>query len=423
MDLQLQIIWNLLTALGIGLLIGIERGWSGRAEDEGDRIAGIRTFSLVGLLGGVWTEISRYVNEWILAVVFLAFAALVITSYIVEAKVEKEKDLGITTEVALLLTFSLSSWAAFGYYLYALGATVIVIALLSLKPVLHNLLHKIEVKEIYAGIKLLIISVILLPLLPNQGYGPWEAINPHWIWWMVVLISSLSFIGYILIKYLGEDKGTMLTAITGGLASSTAVTLSLAQFARQQKKILSGIFIAGVLVASSIMFIRVAIEVAVVNSDLLYTLLIPLTVMFILSLTGGLWLWQRYQALEEEQPPIEIKNPLQFSTALQFGLLLGIILLLATAMEKWYGDQGIYLLALFSGLMDVDAITLSLARMAENGTSPRVANWGIVIAVITNTIVKAALFIFGAGYKKSKQLIWLVLLISVAGIRSLLPAL
>jgi len=421
MNLELTVIWNLLSALGIGLLIGIERGWSGRLEDEGDRVAGIRTFSLVGLFGGVWTEVSRFVNEWILAVAFLSLAALVIASYIIKAKVEEEKDLGITTEVALLLTFTLSSWAAFGYHVYALGATVIVISLLSLKPTLHRWLHKIEVKEIYAGIKLLIITVILLPLLPNKGYGPWEAINPHWIWWMVVLISGLSFIGYILIKYLGEDKGTMLTAITGGLASSTAVTLSLAQFARQQKKIASGIFIAGVLVASSIMFVRVGIEVAVVNYSLLFPLWIPLTTMLILTLGSGFWLWQKHLQLEDDQPPIELKNPLQFFTALQFGLLLGVILLLATAMEKWYGDQGIYLLALFSGLMDVDAITLSLSRMAEEGTDPSVATLGIVIAVITNTIVKAGLFMFWAGYNKSKQLIWFITIISAIGAASLLP--
>jgi len=421
MDLDFKVIWNLFIALSIGLLIGIERGWSGRLEDEGDRVAGIRTFSLVGLLGGVWTEVSRFINEWILAVAFLALAALVISSYVIKATVEEESDLGITTEVALLLTFTLSSWAAFGYHVYALGATVIVITLLSLKPTLHRWLDKIEVKEIYAGIKLLIITVILLPLLPNKGYGPWEAINPHWIWWMVVLISGLSFIGYILIKYLGEDKGTMLTAITGGLASSTAVTLSLAQFAKQQKKIASGIFIAGVLVASSIMFVRVGIEVAIVNTALLHPLWIPLTTMLMLTLGSGFWLWQKHLQLEDDQPPIELKNPLQFFTALQFGLLLGVILLLTTAMEKWYGDQGIYLLALFSGLMDVDAITLSLSRMAEDGTDAGVATLGILIAVITNTLVKAGLFFFWAGYEKSKQLIWFIVIISAIGAISLFP--
>ena len=420
-SLEIEILWNLLSALGIGLLIGIERGWSGRTEDEGDRVAGIRTFSLVGLLGGIWGELTDYMGDWILAAVFVAFAALVIVSYVMETKIQEDKDVGITTEIALLITFSLGAWATFGYHIFALGSAVLVIVLLSLKPVLHRWLQMIEVKEIYAGIKLLVISVILLPLLPNRGFGPWEAINPHWIWWMVVLISGLSFVGFILIKYLGEDKGTLLTSITGGIASSTAVTLSLAQFTQQQTKGSGNIFIAGVLIASSIMFVRVAIEVAIVNPAILHPLWIPLTVMLVLTAGSGLLLWKKYRNLEDEQPTIELKNPLQFFTALQFGLLLGVILLLATAMEQWYGDEGIYLLALFSGLMDVDAITLSLSRMALEGTGLNVAVTGIVIAVISNTVVKAGLFVFWAGYRKSKPLIWAILLISAAGILSLLP--
>ncbi|NGP87785.1 MgtC/SapB family protein [Fodinibius halophilus] len=416
MEQELTFIWDLLAALGIGLLIGIERGWSGRMEDEGDRVAGIRTFSLVGLLGGVWAKLSNILDAWTYALVFLGLTALIITSYITEVKVDKEKDLGITTEVALLLTFSLSTWAALGYHGYALGVTVVAVALLSLKPTLHKWLKIIEVKEIYAAVKLLVISVILLPLLPNKGYGPWDTINPYWIWWMVVLISGLSFIGYILIKYIGEDKGTILTAITGGLASSTAVTISLAQFARQQKKSAGQIFIAGILVASSIMFIRVGIEVAIVNKSILHPLWIPLTAMFLASIGGGLWLWRGHSSPEESQPDITLNNPLQLMTALQFGLLLGLILLLTSTMKEWYGDQGIYLLSFLSGLMDVDAITLSLSKMAQNGTPPTVAISGIIIAVISNTLVKAGLFTFWAGFQKSIKLIWFVTLVSVIGV-------
>lgn len=420
MELQLQIIWNILSALGIGLLIGIERGWSGREEDEGDRVAGIRTFSLVGLLGGVWAELSRYSSEWLLAVIFLSLTALTITSYIIDTR--KDHDLGITTEIALLLTFSLAAWAALGYHLPALAVTVVVITLLSLKPVLHRWLQEIEVKEIYAGIKLLVISVLLLPLLPNEGYGPWQSLNPYWIWWMVVLISGLSFTGYLLIKYLGRHHGTLLTAITGGLASSTAVTLSLAQFARQQKKHdTSYLFMAGVLVASSIMFVRVAIEVLVVNPALLFPLWIPLSVMVVSAGIAAIWLWKKAQNPSGGQPDIIIRNPLQLFTAIQFGLLLAVILVLATAMQRWYGEEGIYLLALISGLMDVDAITLSLSRMALNEIDSDVAVSGIIISVISNTLVKAGLFAFWTGFTKSKTLIWIILLISAAGVLSILP--
>jgi len=416
---QLKIFWDLLSSLAVGLLIGIERGWSGRKEDEGDRVAGIRTFSLMGLLGGIWAKLSALTNDWILAVIFLAVSALIITSYIIETKVHKQKDIGITTEVALLVTFSLGAWAAFGDYSYALGTAVVVVVLLNLKPVFHRWLKMIEVKEIYAGIKLLVISVILLPLLPNEGFGPWNALNPYWIWWMVVLISGLSFVGYFLMKYLGEKLGTLLTAITGAITSSTAVTLSLAQFAKRKTTSIT-IFIAGVLVASSIMFVRVIIEVAVVNINLLASLWIPLVLMMVITCGGGIWLWKRQREQSPGESTVELKNPLQFFTALQFGLLLALILLLATALEKWYGEQGIYLLSLFSGLMDVDAITLSLSRMAQTSLNTTTATVGIIISTVANTIVKAALFTFWVGYKKSKPLLWIILLTVSAGFISLL---
>jgi len=419
MNPELDIVWKLLSALGVGLLIGTERGWYGRKEDEGDRVAGIRTFSLVGLLGGICASLTPYAGEWILGVAFFSFTALVIASYIFEIKIQGNDDIGITTEVALLLTFLLGAWAALGHQMEALGSAVAVIALLSLKPVLHEWLKKIDVDVIYAGIKLLVISVIMLPLLPNQGYGPWETLNPYWIWWMVVLISGLSFLGYILVKYAGEGRGTMLTAIIGGLASSTAVTVSLAQFAKQQSRSGIKIFIAGVLVASAVMFVRVAIEVAVVHPEMLHPLWIPLAVMLILTFACVIWLWTSSgRAQDDENPTLDLGNPLQLPTALKFGALLAVILVLATALKEWFGDEGIYLLAVLSGLMDVDAITLSLSKMAKTEITTAVATLGIVIAVISNTLVKAGLFIFLAGWKKSKELLWLILIISAGGILS-----
>lgn len=419
MDPQLELIWKLGASLAIGLLIGIERGWHGRTEDEGDRVAGIRTFSLSGLLGGIWAVLIPHTGEWILGLVFVAFTGLIIASYIFEQKLPEDHDIGITTEVGLLLTFTLGSWAALGYQIEALATAVVVTTLLSIKPVLHNWLQKIEVEVIYAGIKLLIISVILLPLLPNQGYGPWDTLNPYWIWWMVVLISGLSFLGYILVKYAGQDKGTLLTSIIGGLASSTAVTISLAQFAKQYKKGSHQIFIAGVLVASCIMLVRVFIEVSVVNRELLSPLWIPLAVMLILTIGCVIWLWMRSEdGSSKENPTLDLGNPLQLPTALKFGALLAVILVLATALQEWFGDQGIYLLALLSGLMDVDAITLSLSKMAQAEITDTVATLGIVIAVISNTLVKAGLFIFWVGWRKSLELIWMILIISAGGVLS-----
>lgn len=414
----MYILWDLLAALGVGLLIGIERGWSGRAEREGELVAGIRTFTLMGLLGGVWAELTEFFPAWVLAVAFLSLALLVTASYVVQSR--ETEDIGMTTEISMLLTFSLGAWAAFGYHAYALGSAVVVMALLNLKPELHGWVSRLEETEIYAGIKLLVISVVMLPLLPNQGFGPWESLNPYWIWWMVVLISGLSFVGYFLMKYFGDRLGAILTAVTGGLASSTAITISLAQFARKQATSLAVIFIAGVLVASSIMFVRVAVEVGIVNGGLLVMLWLPLSIMFAGCLGGGYWLWRSHKRREEEVPPVQIENPLNLTTAIQFGLLLGLILLGASAMEEWLGDEGIYLLALASGLMDVDAITLSLSRMATEGLNERIAVTGIMIAVITNTMVKGALFVFWAGVAKSGRLVWMLLAVSAAGAAGLL---
>ncbi|WP_249066800.1 MgtC/SapB family protein [Halalkalibaculum roseum] len=406
-NLDYQVLLQILASLAVGLLIGIERGWSERKEDEGDRVAGLRTFSLIGLLGGVWAQLSEIVEAWVLVVAFLAVVALIVTSHIIGTR--ETEDVGITTEFAMMLTFSLGAWAAFGYYIYAFSTTAIVVALLGIKPILHRWVSNLRTEEIYSGIKLLLISLVLLPLLPDKGYGPWQSLNPYWIWWMVVLISGISFVGYFAIKYAGDKIGTLLTAITGGLASSTAVTLSMAQLAKQHKN--KTLFMGGVVVASSIMFIRVFIEVAIVNRILLDRLWIPIAVMFVCLIAGGSWLWFRHTG-SDTGTEIELKNPFNLPTALQFGLLLGLILLLSSAAKEWFGDQGIYVLSLVSGLIDVDAITLSLSRMAENDLGEDVAITGIVLASAMNTIVKGLLFSFVAGMRTGLRLL-LVLVASV----------
>lgn len=412
MEETYQISLHILIALAIGLLIGLERGWSGRKEDEGDRIAGIRTFSLIGLLGGIWALLANELNGWIIAVAFLSVSALIIVAHILD--VREDNDVGVTTAFAMMLTFALSAWSAYGFEIPALGATVIVMALLGYKPVLHKWLRKLKPKELYGTIKLLIISVVLLPLLPDQGYGPWEAFNPYWVWWMVVLISGLSFLGYFAIKIAGQKIGTLVTAVTGGLASSTAVTLSFAQFARQSK--IKDIFMAGVMVASSIMFIRVIIEVSVVNPKLLSFLWIPITVMFITMVAGGWWLWNTKDEQAVIGKEIVLKNPFQLGTALKFGLLLAAILMLSEGMQEWFGDEGVYVLSVASGLMDVDAITLSLSKMSLEDLSMETATMGIVLASATNTAVKAAIFAFYVGLKESAKLISLILIVALTGI-------
>ncbi|MEX0648029.1 MAG: MgtC/SapB family protein [Balneolaceae bacterium] len=408
----MEIVIQLFAALAIGLLVGIERGWSGHQEEENDRIAGIRTFSIVGLLGGVWAQLSSILAEWMIATAFFSVTALIIVAHAIS--VQRSEDTGTTTVFAMLLTFSLAAWAAFGYYILALGTAVVAVALLGMKPALHKWLRGIETEEIYAGIKLLIISVILLPLLPDQGYGPWEALNPYWIWWMVVLICGISFLGYFAIKYAGNRLGTLLTSVTGGMASSTAVTLSLAQFARNS--IIKNLFMAGVMFATAIMVIRVLIVVAVINPAILHPLWIPLLVISLSLLAGGTWIWRSKRNQEEPEPEINIDNPFKLGTALKFGLLLAVILFLSEGMKEWFGNQGIYILSLLSGLVNMDAITLSLARLARYDLDAEVATMGIVLAAVTNTLVKGFIFGFFVGMKQSLRFIGILFLTAIPGL-------
>ena len=398
MEQTYDIALKILASLAIGLLIGIERGWSNRDEGEGNRIAGIRTFSLLGLMGGVVALLSREISPWFIIAAFIAVSALVITAHILDF--QEDKDVGTTTAFTMMLSFILAAWAAYGHIIPAMAVTVILITLLGHKPALHALLNKITTGDFYSGAQLLIISVVILPLLPNQGYGPREALNPYWIWWMVVLISGISFLGYVAIKIIGERKGTVVTAIAGALVSSTAVTIDLARFAKTQKA--NTLFSGGVLLASTIMFPRVIIEVFVVYPGLMYPLLIPLAVMMAGLLCGLAWLWLRREKGEEGAiRHFELENPLQLGTAMKFGFVLAVVLFLSEAMKEWLGNSGLYALSVVSGLMDVDAISISLAKAAKNELAEEVATMGIVLACATNTLVKGVAFAVIAGFREN----------------------
>jgi uncharacterized membrane protein (DUF4010 family) len=404
---------ELLAALAIGLLIGIERGWSGRKEDEGQRVAGIRTFSLIGLLGGVIALLSQEVSPWLIMAGFVSVSALVIAAHILD--VEKNEDVGTTTAFSMMLTFVLAAWAAYGNQVPAMVVTVIAIFLLGHKPGLHRWLTKVTPGVFFSGVKLLIISVVLLPLLPDQGYGPWEALNPYWTWWMVVLISGLSFLGYVVIQVAGERMGMIVTAIAGGLVSSTAVTFSLARLAKEKQRAV--MFSGGVMVASSIMFFRVMVEVTVVNAGLLQLLWLPLVIMLLGLLCGLFWALRRQEKdAQGQDQKIELKNPLQLGMALQFGALLAVILLLSEAMKEWFGNQGVYALSVVSGLMDVDAITLSLSRSAQSDLAADAATMGIVLACASNTVFKGMIFAIIAGFRKNFHLPLIMLAAMLPGL-------
>lgn len=221
MTLSLDLLLSLCTALAIGLLIGAERGWQERDHEDARQIAGIRTFSLAGLLGGFATLLAGELGSAVWVALLLALAALAVAGYV--SDVRRGGDQGMTTEIALLMTFLLGSLALTEQRLLAAAGGIVLTLLLSLKDKLHALLKRLTAEELSGTLKLLFISVVLLPVLPNQGYGPWAFFNPYLTWWMVVLIAALGFSAYLAIRLIGSRKGLLLTAVLGGLVSSTVV--------------------------------------------------------------------------------------------------------------------------------------------------------------------------------------------------------
>ncbi|MGH8490870.1 MAG: MgtC/SapB family protein, partial [Gammaproteobacteria bacterium] len=235
--MDLELIQRFAVTLAIGLLIGIERGWDDQETRETPRIAGVRTFALIALLGALWQLFGSQFGPLLLAVGFFGFAALYVSASWLEAR--GTGHYGITTEVAAFITFTLGAMTMHGYVLLSAATAVIVTIILSAKPILHRWLERLERRELYAILKLLLISVVLLPALPNRGFGPWQAINPYEMWWTVVLICALSFVGYFAQKLAGARRGVILTSLFGGLVSSTATTLSFSRQARAEPALAS----------------------------------------------------------------------------------------------------------------------------------------------------------------------------------------
>jgi uncharacterized membrane protein (DUF4010 family) len=398
-------------ALGLGLLLGLERE---RKRDAELLFGGIRTFALIALLGAVAAFMEREIDQgWLIFAVFVALSALVIVSY---ATTAARGELGITTEVTALLAFiagALCGWDKVGV---ASVTTVVCLLLLTLKDFLHGLARRVELADVEATLKFAVISVIILPLLPNETFGPppVDVINPYKIWLMVVLIAGLNFLGYLLVKILGNEHGFLLTGVLGGLVSSTAVTLSFSQRSRQEPA-MSSAFVLAIVVAWTIMFLRVVVMVGVVNRALAASLALALGCMAAAGLVVSLVLWRRSRT-HEKGVVTAGANPFELSEAIKFGLLFGLVTIVAKAAQTYLGAAGLYLAGALAGLTDVDAISLSMANLAAaNPESLVVAARTIVIAVLANTLVKAGMAGFMGAPALRRTIVLATVLLLFAG--------
>jgi uncharacterized membrane protein (DUF4010 family) len=378
---------RLAVALAIGFIIGVERGWQGRQTREGLRTAGVRTFACVGLFGGLASLLADELGAGFLGVALLALAAVVTAAYWLTAR--EGGDYGTTSEMALLLTFGLGALATRGYESEAVAAAVVVSAILGFKRELHASLERLDRREIAATLQLLVIAAVVLPLLPNRELGPWQALNPRGIGLLVLLIAAISYVGWFLARWLGARAGILLTSLLGGLSSSTAVTVSYARMARRGAgdPALLG---AGIALAAGTMAVRLLVVVGAVEGALVPRIAAPLALLAFVPVAAAL-LVARRSARSTHPAELTLRNPLDLESALAFGALLSVIFLLVRGAQAWLGSAGIYAVAALSGVADVDAVSLSLARSAGGRVSLDVAARGILLAAFVNTAVKGIL--------------------------------
>ncbi len=392
-------------AILLGALVGIEREKRKAEEQEPGHIAGLRTFTLLALLGAAAGFLSKNLSSpWILAAALLVVGAFIVAGYFVTMR-SSDGGKGLTTEVAAIIVFLLGALVMFGERELAIGLGVVTASVLAYKQPLHGFVEKLGWDDVYAGLRLLIATFIALPLLPNQAIDPWGALNPYKLWLLVILISSLSLVGYVLTRWLGPARGTALTGLTGGLVSSTAVTLSFAEEAREKPENAAALA-CGILLAWAVMFLRVIVLVAVVNRALLAQVLVPFAVMAVAASGYAAFLYFRDGRVDGERPKgeVDVRNPFSLVEAAKFGALFAVVLLAVKIVQEHFPPSGLYAVAALAGLTDVDAITLSMSEFAQSGEA-RVAVIAIVIAAISNTIVKCAMAFVLGGAELGKKLI------------------
>jgi uncharacterized membrane protein (DUF4010 family) len=386
--------YRFVLALGIGILIGVQRE-SAYDETEGKLFAGARTFALMSLAGYVLAAVGDVSGS---ALPFtgglVVLGVLLALAYHTDLVVGKP---GMTTEMSVIVTYGTGGLCYWGSLPLAAALGVALMAMLSMKHEFRTFTHSITRQDIYAIVKFAVISVIVLPLLPNDTYGPepLNVLNPYNIWLMVVFISGISFLGYVLIKIVGARRGIGLTGFLGGIASSTAVTISLARRSKISEQ-LSSPFALAILVAWVVMFIRILLVVAALAPSLAQRLLVPMGSAAVIGLLYCGFLYFIQWSTEPDTG--EFSNPFELGPALRFGAMYAVVLVISRAAQVNFGDVGVYLSSVVSGIADVNAITLSVVDLSQrgNGLALDVAARAIVVAAMTNTLVKG-LFAVASG--------------------------
>ncbi|MEX2049562.1 MAG: MgtC/SapB family protein [Gemmatimonadota bacterium] len=373
---------DLLIALGIGLLVGLQKE---RAESP---LAGLKTFALVSVFGAVSAILAAQTGPWILAAGLLAVTAMLVTGNIM-MMMKGDLNPGQTTEVAMVLTFLIGALVVTGPREVAivLGATVAM--LLHLREELKSWVAKLSRSDVRAIMQFVVISLIVLPVLPDRTYGPYDVLNPRQIWWMVVLIVGLNLLGYAAFRMFGARAGTALAGLLGGVVSSTATTMGYArQTKRSDAKTRTAVVI--VWIASGVVFVRILLEVGAVAPSFLPVAAGPMAVMLLFFVSAAGAMWRSTNSAGES--PLEPGNPSELKPALLFGLLYAAVILAVAAARDLLGTAGLFAAAAVSGLTDIDAITLSTAHLVATDVVDASTGWRLImVAAMSNLLFKLLL--------------------------------
>jgi uncharacterized membrane protein (DUF4010 family) len=387
-----KLLSRLALALGIGLLIGLERGWRTRALSAGSRAAGIRTFALCGLLGGVVASLANATGApagagLVLGFGFAVFAAVIA---VFERDANRAADTySATTIIAAMLTFLLGAYAVLGDTRVAAAAAVAAAVILAAREDIHACVARITWPELRSVLVLLAMTCIILPVVPDTTIGPYGGVNPREVWLIAIVLAGVSFLGYGAVRLFGAEHGVLLAGLAGGLVSSTAVTLTSARRAAAGEGT-AGLLAAGVAIASAVSFLRVIVIVAAINASLLAIVGPALAAATVLA-AGYAFVAAYRQEESKAGKAMEFENPFSFWPVVGFAVFLGAVMMLGRAVGEAFGSNGALLGAIGLGLADVDAVTISLARLVPQPLSAVAAAMAILAAVASNTVAKLAM--------------------------------
>ena len=397
---QIEFLTRLLVACGIGLLLGLEREHSALAKKE-SVFAGIRTFVLLTLTGFTGATMHFLLSPWITVAILAAVIILTAISYWISAN---KGDIGTTSELAGLLAVVLGALTFLGFIEISLMITVIVLVMLSSKIQLMNVIGQITQEEMYALVRFVIVALLIYPFLPNENYGPYDVINPREIGLVIILTSGIGFLGYVLMRVLGANKGILLTGIVGGLVSSTMVTWVFSKKSKEEKTI-NALYTSAILAACTIMVVRVLLWVFIFNKTLLAGLLLPLGIIFLTAAGATAYFYLRDRMNKAQEANLPLGKPLEMTTAIIFGILyVGIVLVISYAND-YFGDEGIYITSGIAGASDVDAISISISKMSTTSISVITAQNAIIIATLANTIAKFAIALWASSKEMRKNVL------------------